>query len=161
MTSNQCEKCPKRNQEVKMRQSDQFLCNSCDSNRLKLLSQSPISQSSSGLSRYVASLLTPKKQVPTSSHSAVVANNHCSFSTCQITDSQPQCTCSLCSNSFHCNCIGLKKPPAKSTKWTCPDCKSSLNGTLKKLNISITSLQSSVSELKSDHAKLKKENTEL
>ena len=161
MTTNKCEKCPKRNQEVKLRQSDQFLCNSCDSNRLKLLAQSHNSQSSSGLSKYVASLLTPKKQVPRS-HSAEVVNvNHCSFSTCQITDPQPQCSCSLCSNSFHCACIGLKKPPAKSTKWTCADCKSSLNATLKKLNNSISSLQSSVSELKTDYDKLKKENTDL
>lgn len=84
--------------------------------------------------------------------------------TCKLNDINNLCTdfaqCFLCRDYYHLNCAGLKKIPAKSTKWTCSMCKD-LPGQIKELRNIVTSLVLDQVEIKKENRLLKQELKEL
>lgn len=164
-----CYDCKAKQKDVKSRQCDYLLCDSCENKRQNSTksddtcdkpplqpdqSKNTSSANGGGLARYVDSLTSSK----------------CASSTCTHSpDSNlTKCKCSICLQEFHLLCVGLKKRPAQKTLWSCPRCKTDTNASLKTLSHTISSLQQIVADLSEKQQKLidqqgviVKENTEL
>lgn len=89
-----------------------------------------------------------------SDHEPLNVNLRCSCANCKITSpDESRCSCSICSKEWHVACANLKKPPAKSTKWICPNCKN-VHALMKTLQKTVVDLQKQIELMAADQKTL-------
>ena len=168
-----CEDCKKRCDNVKLRQSDLRLCEQCENIRQGTANKT--NQQQRHQSRLV--IPTPPNMNESTENPQTLINDHRptpsnananaqSLPTCKSNECQDgnQCTeftqCSLCKEHFHLNCAGLKKAPAKTTKWICTLCKD-FPGQMKELRLTVETLLAAHRDILTENVKLRQNVEDL
>lgn len=176
-----CYDCKVSRSDVSSRQCEYFLCDDCDAKRreeIKRINQTKtVDEAVTGLSRYVESLKStieantdetkndsasafPKEQ-SSSDNAHPLPNIRCSSTTCNVTTpNESRCSCFICSQEWHIVCASLKKPPAKSTKWACPNCKN-IHSLMKTLQTTVADLQREMNFMVAEQKSLNKKQENL
>ena len=162
-----CHDCNTKKSCVQLRQSELFLCNTCE--HLRQVDPPPPGSAPRHLRKSNTSAIPdPKMKVQAPAPPpADTTTQKCNGQTCSIKIGEATCSCFICQDSFHLNCVDLSRRPPKTSNWCCKNCINfptiirKLYNELNVLSASHGVLQSEVTELRKSHESLRKENDKL